>query len=127
MTPKEQHDALSLFVTGCHDVLEANMHKGGWERDSPASLLRHLREEISEVEQELVKYGREDFNLRRLERECADVVNMVMMVYDRTRRMLDEAKEDGVRPSVDDLWSDRQQLVAAQGRVARDVPPAGPS
>jgi hypothetical protein len=95
MTPAAQHNALSMFATTCHAVLEVNMHKGGWDQDDPNSLMTRVREEMIEVEHELMLLGTNQFSLVALERECCDVANMVMMVYDVVRR------RQNVRPDED--------------------------
>ena len=86
MTPAEQHRSLSLFVTACHEVLEANMWKAGWDQDDPGPLMTHAREEMIEVEHELVLLGTSQFSLEAMQRECCDVALMIMMVFDSTRR-----------------------------------------
>jgi NTP pyrophosphatase (non-canonical NTP hydrolase) len=95
MTPKEQRDVLVLFQTKMREVFENNIWKGGWERDTPASLLAHVYEELREVEDELVMAGTKFFDLDKLEVECADVAVMACILASRMRMIEDQKKKQG--------------------------------
>lgn len=104
MTPKEQHDALTLFQTKMREAFDNNIWKGGWEKDTPASLLARVYEELREVEDELVMAGTKFFDVDKLEIECADVANMAGILASRMRMIVDQKKKQAdARTVIEDL------------------------
>ena len=60
--------------------LRANDHKGGWLGDQLHTLFDRLKEETSELEQELWKLADEHYGHQAVVKEAADVANFAMMV-----------------------------------------------
>lgn len=83
MTEGQQRKAITSFALAMMGKLQMNMHKGGWENDSPHALISRVYEEVSEVEDEAAMYGTQGFDIRKLVMECADVANMAAMVAHR--------------------------------------------
>lgn len=75
------------------EKLQENVHKGGWEHDSVASLLTRLFEEAYEI-CESVRVG---MPARSVYRECADVANFAMMIAENYERQVLESCEGAER------------------------------
>jgi len=58
-----------------------NDSKGGWLSQTDAYLLKRLHQEVEELVTELKSY----YSLN-IQRECADVANIAMMISDKRRR-----------------------------------------
>ena len=77
------------FAILMEDVLRDNDWKGGWNKMSHGELVGRAQEELDEVKVAAEYWGRSvvlrkpDIELQKaLMRECADVANFMMMVYD---------------------------------------------
>ncbi len=99
MTQAEQYAELTAFQVKMLDVFEANMWKGGWDKDTPSSLLTRVYEEVREAEDELILAGTKFFDIDKFERECADVANMAGILASRMRMLDDQKKRQESAPS----------------------------
>lgn len=61
-------------------MLTINEHKPGWRDDDPMDLLRHLYEEVQELERALADMNQH--NVGKVVREATDVANLAMMIAD---------------------------------------------
>lgn len=66
--------------------LKANDHKPGWENDPIRGLYEHLKEEVDELKEAL-----DNVDIEEALKECADVANMAMMVWDNLDRAIRSA------------------------------------
>ena len=71
---------LMRFAQLQEKVLQDNDHKGGWEEMKLWDLIECLEEEVDELKESLIG---ED-----MQKECADVSNFAMMIFDLVRRIL---------------------------------------
>lgn len=77
--------AVQRFALLMERELVENDHKGGWADDTPAELLRRLREEVAEVADRIKRrkaWDRENWP-GVVASECADVANFAMMIADQ--------------------------------------------
>lgn len=70
---------LTVFVRIMEAKLRANDHKGGWSGNQPTSLLKRLKEEVTELEDEINK---PTISATRAAFEAVDVANFAMMIVD---------------------------------------------
>ena len=78
MKPREEVVAFSKIM---ERKLWENESKGGWLSQTDAYLLKRLHQEVEELVQELKGY-----HSLNIQRECADVANIAMMISDKRRR-----------------------------------------
>lgn len=78
----ELRPEVQAFAEAMEAVLrEHDDEKNGWEDCSPESLFLHLKDEVSDLEEELDWCKPEEAM-----HEAVDVANMAMMVWDNIRR-----------------------------------------
>lgn len=68
---------LNKFKRAMLEKLIENNHKMGWEGLSDKWILNRIRQEKTEIETAL-----RNGNLKEAKRECADVANFAMMLWD---------------------------------------------
>ena len=78
MKPREEVVAFSKIM---ERKLWENDHKGRWLSQTDAYLLKRLHQEVEELVVELKGY-----HSLHIQRECADVANIAMMISDKRRR-----------------------------------------
>ena len=78
---QDHEEDLTKFTEDMRRNLLLNIHKGGWDGESPFYLLRRLNEEVSEI---IEVFDRNDYD--GIIKECADVANFAMMLAANTRR-----------------------------------------
>ena len=86
MTPRETPGlcaSLMQFALDMQNRLSANAHKGGWQNEPDAYLLKRLRQELGELTKEL---NRRDCSPEKVVHEATDVANFAMMIADNWRR-----------------------------------------
>lgn len=71
------------FARQMERKLRENDYKGGWEKETNEYLLSRLREETDDVENWAKCLMRSPIHLQK---ECADVANFAMMIYDNSKR-----------------------------------------
>lgn len=72
-----KYPAVQWFAMSMERKLDLNRHKGTWIHCTPNELLKRLKEETQELEDE-IKTG----NLDNVLQEAADVANFAMMIAD---------------------------------------------
>jgi hypothetical protein len=82
---------VSVFAEAMEDQLRANDHKTGWGDMRVMTLFGLLKDEIVELEDRLNAewWWGDDEYLTSIQKECADIGNFAMMIFDR----LDDMKE----------------------------------
>jgi len=71
-----QRPELKRFADYMEGILKANDHKGGWDQEDNDYLLNYLMGEVEELRQ-AVEIGDEG----RIRKECSDVANLAMMLF----------------------------------------------
>jgi len=72
--------SLVQFVKEMELKLRENDHKGGWENSSTEYLFDSLSQEVEELQEELTEINNPCDE--RVKRECLDVANFAMMLFD---------------------------------------------
>lgn len=83
------------FALETERILKLNDHKPGWHNDSEVTMMVRLREEVTELGNEVVlQYC--DGHDAKLQKEAVDVANIAMMIWDiNRRRALTPRAEEG--------------------------------
>ncbi|MBK5474390.1 hypothetical protein JFU54_28820 [Bacillus sp. TH19] len=85
------------FAECMESKLQENDHKGGWKQCGKYWLFERMQEEITELLQELSRFGNDAKNEDMIIRECADIANFAMMIADKVREQSEvrQLKGDG--------------------------------
>ena len=80
------------FAEAMESTLLDNDHKGGWDDCDLIWLFERVEQEVEELRTALFVAGAEESNILKdkyiedIKKECTDVANFCMMVYDNIRR-----------------------------------------
>lgn len=80
------------FSEQMENKLKENDHKGGWNHCGKYWLFERMKEETSELLQELSVFSNGAENEGMVIKECADIANFSMMIADKVREQSKERK-----------------------------------
>ena len=89
----EQRKELIDFANFMEKVLKENDWKGGWQKMNISSLVIRAKEELTELEGIAIEGIANslsipfEIRMKALQKECADVANFMMMLYDNINRL----------------------------------------
>ena len=72
------------FAINMEMVLSQNDNKGGWDNCKAGYLWNRLLDEIEELKMAKVNYGLDRNKFHEVKKECIDVANFAMMIWDNS-------------------------------------------
>ena len=90
---REEFESLNRFQRAMWDKLKVNRHKGGWKGADPDLLARRVQNELLELNEALESVAASkdlpwfSEEIDKAQRECADIANFAMMVFDALEEM----------------------------------------
>ena len=75
-------ECIEKFSIAMEAVLRGNDDKRGWEHDTLQSLFSRMLDEVAEL-----SHGIDAGSIFDIRRECCDVANFAMMIWDVTERI----------------------------------------
>ena len=73
-------ESLTKFAKYQEKILKENDYKGGWTNDSDVKLLMRAMEELMELKKAII-----DCEPKSIKKECGDVANFMMMIFDNQK------------------------------------------